>query len=114
MSDLICNIWDFETRRFRVSVDALVEYSPDLSWDETGEVATKVDNGELVSFCARASVTSKETGEALSSHYLGGCIYESYGAFREHDIYFSNMVRTVCDDARYEIAVRAAAYSKGA
>lgn len=79
-------IREFETQNFRVVVDAVEDYEVDLdlSFDETGEVRRKLENGTFVSFTARARVFHKATGEELGSDYLGGCIYESLNAFQDH------------------------------
>lgn len=108
----------FRTANFRVIVDAIDCDSLDLSWDETGEVGEKINNGELLAFDVRARVIHDELGE-IASDYLGGCIYESLAAFMDHKecaaetrklrkegssaivgSYFSDMVRNVCRDAR--------------
>jgi hypothetical protein len=114
----IGTIREFHTRNFTVIVDAVEEDSPDLSFDDTGEVAAKIDSGEYVLFCARARVVHKTLGE-LASDYLGNCIYESLEAFMDHKecgkqnkefaaagtagrcgSYFSDMVANVCSEAR--------------
>jgi hypothetical protein len=74
----------FETQNFRVVVDAIEEQDLDLSFDDTGEVARKLDSGIFVAFVARARVFLKPISQELSSDYLGGCIYESLGAFEDH------------------------------
>ena len=76
-------IREFETKNFRVVIDALEEYE-DLSWDEDHSVRQGLENGSLVCFCARAFVEFKPTGEILGSDYLGQCIYSSYEDFEDH------------------------------
>lgn len=112
----------FRTANFRVIVDAIACDSLDLSWDETGEVREKINNGELLAFDVRARVVHDDLGE-IASDYLGGCIYESLEAFMDHKecaaqtrklraegsnavvgSYFSDMVRNVCRDARKRLA----------
>ena len=116
----IDTIYTFETKNFRIIVDALDEPDPDLSFDDTGEVREKLESGEYIAFCARARVIEKNTGTELASDYLGDCIYESPAAFMNHrgikeysrkisekegreivcGSYFSDMVRNVCAEAR--------------
>ena len=74
MNDIIDNLWTFKTARFTLSCDALVEDYPDLSWDETSEVAEKINAGEYMLFCAR--VTVYLDGREIASDYLGNCVYE--------------------------------------
>ena len=116
----ICNIRTFNTGRFTVSVDAMEEDCPDFTFDETGEVAEKVESGEYVIFCARARVLLD--GNEIASDYLGNCIYGSFAEFEDHrecgaqtrklresgskaivGSYFADMVRNVCREARQEV-----------
>jgi hypothetical protein len=104
-----------------VIVDAIDEDSPDISFDETDETRTKLENGTWVIFCARARVIHDTLGE-IASDYLGNCIYESLDAFMDHKecgarnkqlaaaghegrcgSYFRDMIRTVCREARAAI-----------
>lgn len=113
-------IREFNTTNFKVIVDALPEEDLDLSFDETGETAAKLDSGDYVAFVARARVLFH--GAELASDYLGNCIYESLEAFMDHrgcgiqnrgyeaagtdgrcGSYFSDMVHNVCKDARKEL-----------
>lgn len=59
MLSKIGTIREFKTDNFHVIVDAVEEYDLDLSWDETGETARGLDNGNLIAFCARAGVSYK-------------------------------------------------------
>lgn len=95
-------IREFRTKHFRVIVDAIPEDSPDLSWDETGETAQKIDNGTYVLFCARVRVMHDELGE-LGSDYLGNCVYETLADFEAPKSYFQDMVRQACRSAREQI-----------
>jgi hypothetical protein len=119
----IAIIREFRTKQFRVIVDAIPEEeAPDLSWDETGETASKLESGEYVLFCARARVVHDTLGE-LAVDYLGECIYSSFSAFQDHRLcgaqtrklraegsdavcgsYFSDMIRSVCLSAREALA----------
>ena len=120
---ILANIRTFTTPNYRVAVDALPEHDLDLSWDESGQTARDLDAGRLVAFCARARVTHRETGAELASDYLGGCIYKDFDAFMDHRVcgaenarlaaegatgrcgsYFHDMIRTVCAEAREEVA----------
>lgn len=77
-------IREFKTENFRVVVDAVEEFDVDLSWDEDGETARRLENGSLIVFCARARVFLNSTGQELASDYLSNCIYESLRAFEDH------------------------------
>ena len=122
MSDVIANLWTYETKRFTVTVDALVDHDPDLSFDETGDTQAKVESGEWTLFCARARV--EMGGRVLADDYLGNCIYENlddfasdhrdpdpmkrncsimrakWGANAAVSHYLPEMVATVCREAR--------------
>lgn len=110
---------EFETKNFRVVVDAIEDNYADLSFDDTGEVMRDLEKGNLICFAARARVFHKSTGAELASDYLGGCIYESVEAFMDHKecgkqnkqyaasgetarcgSYFKDMIATVCAEAR--------------
>ena len=75
-------IWTFKTARFTVKVTAEEESSPDLSWDDTGEVAEKLASGALEIFCAKAAVYLD--GHEIGTDYLGNCIYAQFNEFRDH------------------------------
>ena len=67
-------LWDFSTARFRVVCTAEDEdHAIDLSWDESGEVAEKLDSGEYVVFCAKVAVYLD--GSEIATDYLGECIH---------------------------------------
>jgi hypothetical protein len=116
-------IYKFQTRRFIVEVIALPDDFLDLSFDETGETAQKIEDGELCAFQVEARVSfCGEHGAPikLGADYLGGCIYETPDAFRNHFgirpyerelsakhggpvsvcCYFSGMVREAIAEAR--------------
>jgi hypothetical protein len=117
-------IREFNTRNFRVIVDAVEEDLPsDLSWDESGEVAEKLDSGEFIRFCARARVIFKPTSTELGADYLGDCIYRSLEEFADHrqaakqqrklrakgsdalvGSYFADMIAQAIAEARKEFA----------
>lgn len=110
----------FETRNFQVIVDALEEQDLDLSFDEDGSTEAGLESGQYIAFVARARVLFN--GFELASDYLGNCIYESLQDFMDHRAcgqqnreyeakgiqgrcgsYFTDMVHTVCTDARKEL-----------
>lgn len=112
----------FKTANFTVVMEALPEHDLDLSFDDTGEVATKLDSGEFVAFCAHAYVKGPN-GETLADDYLGNCIYEDFDSFMDHrecgranreyeakgesgrcGSYFTDMIHNVCSEARLAMA----------
>lgn len=97
MNNVIGTIREFRTKQFRVIVDALEEDSPDLSWDETGEAARKIDDGTYLLFCARVRVIHDELGE-LGADYLGNCVYESLEAFMDHKECGASNRKALADD----------------
>ena len=122
MAHSLGTIREFNTEHFRVIVDAVEEHDLDLSWDERGTVAEDINDGHLVAFCARARVIT-HTGIELASDYLGNCVYSDISSFEDHrecaaytreqqakgstavcGSYFSDMVRSVCAEARREYA----------
>lgn len=112
-----CTIWTFRTKNFRVVVDCdYQEEAADLSWDDTGEVAEKLDSGEWAVYVMRARLLDR-FGDELASDYLGESIYEDPRTFRDHvgsqgkyGSYFTDMVRTVLQEGREEFQRRAKAY----
>lgn len=72
----------FRMKRFAVVVTAEPEYDTDLSWDETGETARRLDSGDLIAFQVKAAVYLD--GNEIGADYLGGCIYESLADFMDH------------------------------
>lgn len=109
----------FTTANFRVVLSCTEDDDLDLSWDETGEVAEKLESGEWTNFLFRVAVHGP-TGE-LAADYLGGSIYADPTDFMDHRKcgllnrvyaaegktvrcggYFSDMVGRACDEARKE------------
>jgi hypothetical protein len=82
--DYIGNIRTFETENFKVSIDADYDYDTDLSFDDTGEVRRKLENGDFIAFQVSCTVTHKPTGTELGADYLGGCIFKSIEEFQDH------------------------------
>lgn len=116
------NIRTFNTANFKVVVDAVEDFDLDLSWDESEEVADKLDRGLLMSFGVVAKVYHKPTGIELGNDSLWGCIYESTSAFMDHKecglknkelaasgetgrcgSYFKDMVSSAISEARKEL-----------
>jgi hypothetical protein len=100
----------FETENFRVVVDALPEDDLDLSWDEDGETARKLESGLLVAFVARARVILKETGEELAADYLGGCVHEDLDAFQDHRQCAAYTRKLIRQNGRFQIYRKARPY----
>lgn len=113
-------IREFKTRNFTVRVTAQEEDDLDLSFDDDGSVREAIDRGELTAFCAKAAVYYR--GNELATDYLGGCVYKSIADFMDHKecgkqnklyaakgetgrcgSYFTDMVKTVCREAREEL-----------
>lgn len=109
-------VWQFKTKNFLIAFDAEEEFDLDLSFDDTGEVREKIEDGEYVAFCAVLRVYYR--GSEIASEYLGQCIHESADDFRDHigiaeksrkdgrnyGSYFSDMVREAIREARKHLA----------
>lgn len=74
----------FQTKNYTVRISAQPEFDLDLSFDDTGEVAQRLDRGELIAFCAHVQVIHRPTGAVLGEDYLGNCVYESFDEFMDH------------------------------
>ena len=106
MSTYWYNVWKFRTAQFTVTLDCTEETDPDLSWDETGETAEKIANGEWYNLTFRVCV--KWNGAEMGVAYLGNSIYANPEDFRDHigmngkgyGSYFSDMVREAIEKAR--------------
>ena len=113
-------IREFKTRNFTVRVTAQEEDNLDLSFDDDGSVREAIDKGDLIAFCVKAAVYYR--GNELATDYLGGCIYKSIADFMDHrecgkqnkvyaakgeagrcGSYFTDMIKTVCREAREEL-----------
>ena len=111
-------MWTFETRNFRVVWTITPCYDIDLSWDDTGEAAEKITNGEWDAFDSQIRVYHRPTGLELGAAYLGQSIYANPAEFRDHigikaksrqdgcnyGSYFSGMVREAVAEARATLA----------
>ena len=99
-------IWEFHTKNFTVVMTAEPEHDVDLSWDGSGEVAGKINDGTYEVFCAKCTVLYR--GAEIASDYLGQCIYANVSEFRDrigckaggYGSYFSDMVRAAVTKAR--------------
>ncbi len=97
-----------KTRNFTVRVDAVEDQDLDLSWDETGETARKLETGDLCAFGVVVRVYFK--GHEIGEDSLWGCIYELPRAFMDHlgikrnhpgcGSYFTDMIRQAIKEAR--------------
>lgn len=101
-------IWQFKTKHFIVRMSC--EYDQDtvdLSWDDTGEVAEKLADGEWAVYTFHAEVIERATGNTIGEDYLGGSIYGDPEDFRDHvgsqgkhGSYFTDMIREAIREAR--------------
>jgi len=83
MSNELGLIREFKAGQFRVVVDALVDESPDFSFDESGQTERDVASGKLVVYIARVRVIHRDLGE-LSADYLCNCMGRSILSFMDH------------------------------
>lgn len=103
---MFTRMWTFKTARFVVAWDIEPDTDVDLSWDDTGETAEKLNSGEWQAFASKLSVSLD--GVELAAYYLSGSIYADPKEFRDHigmnarghGSYFSDMVREACSEAR--------------
>ena len=92
--------WTFDTADYQIVFDVTEDDDLDLSWDDSGETAEGLESGKYVAFVARVRVIHKPSECELGFDQLHSCIYESPNQFRRESIYFHDMVRTACLDAR--------------
>jgi hypothetical protein len=108
-------IWEFKTKNFIVRMSCEYdEEATDLSWDETGEVAEKLESGEWSVYTFHAEVIERATGATIGEDYLGDSIYANPEDFRDHiglaiksrasgrnyGSYFTDMIREAISEAR--------------
>ncbi len=86
--------------RVTVRVEALEEDSPDLSFDDTGEVTRDIEAGKYMLFCARVRVSF---GPYTAIDYLGNCIYRDLEDFIACGDYYRSMVSEAIADLRRTI-----------
>jgi len=89
-----------------LTFNALIEDLPldaifDSSVDDLQELADKINNCDLVYFCAQ--VVASKNGIELASDYLGGCCYESYEQFVNSKDYIEDMKQTTLKEAKATI-----------
>lgn len=76
-------MYTFQTKNFIVRAYIEPDEDLDLSWDEDGEVAEKLDTGEYEAF--QTTVVVEYKGQKISADYLGGSIYANPADFfKEH------------------------------
>ena len=92
--------WTFDTADYQIVFDVTEDDDLDLSWDESGETRDGLASGKYVAFVARVRVIHKPTECELGCETLSSCIYNSVNHFRHKSMYFHDMVRTACLDAR--------------
>jgi hypothetical protein len=103
-------LWEFKTARFRVAWEISPCEDCDLSWDDTGEVADKINSGLWYAF--DSAVVVYLDGREVGADYLGQSIYENPRDFRDHlgmnahghGSYFSDMVRGAIAEARKNLS----------
>ena len=99
-------MYRFETANFTVVAMIEPDHDLDLSWDETGEVADKLERGVYEAFETKVAVYHGDT--EIGADYLGGSIYENprdffkehIGAKGKYGSYFRDMVRSAIAEAR--------------
>lgn len=113
-------MYRFEIGSITVRATIEPDYDVDLSWDETGETAEKLESGEWGAF--GTIVTVERNGHVIGEYSLWGSIYadptEFFTAHRDPDPanrncsvsgrpdgtaichYFPDMVRSAIADAR--------------
>jgi hypothetical protein len=72
--------------------------TPDGHFDDDGETAAAIRDGEFEWFIAR--VEAKKQGITLGTAYLGGCCYRSAGEFVTAGDYYDDMVKEAISEAR--------------
>lgn len=75
-------IREFKRKNFSVVVKAMEDHDLDLSFDETGETARKIDSGELMGFGVVVEVFAN--GLDVGSDSLWNCVYTNPRAFMDH------------------------------
>lgn len=89
-------IREYNTRNFRVSIDAMYSPYPDLSWCE-GDTLDKIQNSELHVFDVRVIITLGRC--VLAEEWLGECCEARYQDFLTSG-YARDMVREAVQYAR--------------
>lgn len=92
--------------RFTVTAAIEPDYDLDLSWDDSGETADKLNSGEWEAFQTKVAVYLD--GNEIAADYLCGSIYadprdfftEHLGSAGKWGSYFPDMVRSAIGNAR--------------
>lgn len=96
-----------EFKGFTIDVYALPEdISPAGQFDDDGETARAIADGDLTWFCAK--VTASLDGVELADDYLGGCCYETESDFITAGGYYEDYRQGVVDTAKGVIRALAA------
>ena len=95
-----------QINNIRILVTAEEEYSPDLSWDDTGEIGRAIRDGVYDVFVAKVSVqchcpTCGEWKE-LQYSYLRNCIYKDLNDFARNSGHMRSMVSDCVNYYRQE------------
>ncbi|MEQ8547649.1 MAG: hypothetical protein RIC03_07050 [Cyclobacteriaceae bacterium] len=83
-----------------LSITDIMEFETE---DEKNELIEKLDNYDLMLFCARVQCYKK--GILLGSDFLGGCIYEDLENFveTEREFYLKDMIKTAISESKQMI-----------
>jgi hypothetical protein len=97
-------MFSFETATFLVEAFISPDQDLDLSFDDSGETAEKLESGEYQAFATDVTVTHKPTGIVLATESLCGSVYSDPREFftdhrnspAEHRNTLANKARGVC------------------
>jgi len=107
-------MYRFQAGQFLIIATIEPDQDPDLSFDDTGETAEKLESGEWEAFQTKVAVIDAH-GVEIGTDYLGGSIYsnpkdfftEHYGLAAKgrkdgctYGAYFPDMVREAVGEAR--------------
>ena len=86
-----------QINNIRILLTAEEEYSPDLSWDDTGEIGRAIEDGTYDIFVAKVSLQCRceccEEWKELECSYLGNCVYKGLEDFARNSGHMRDMVR---------------------
>ena len=89
----------------------LEECLPDDTPAQIRGLKTRINNGNVVYFCAK--VSAHKAGIELGDAYLGACIYDSYEQFYEaKNDYFADLVAEAITEAEEQVAALCPAPAK--
>lgn len=92
--------YTFNTPKYRLEWHTEPEDYFDLSWDETGEVAEKIESGEYQCFNSEVRLIDKTTDRIVGQDFLSESIYSNPQDFRMGSGYFWDMARQCISQAR--------------